>query len=77
MLGFGRGSYVEVLVNGVSMTFSANGVLKLIRENFEMKEKRDRLQANHDEAVRKAELLEGRLAAANMKLKEFGNPGQF
>jgi len=77
MLGFGRGSSVEVLVNGVSNIFNAEEILKLIRKNLALKDERDRLQAGYDEEVRASQLLAARLEAANLKLKEFGNPGQF
>tara|TARA_S200002703_G_scaffold128763_2_gene115591 strand:+ start:450 stop:683 length:234 start_codon:yes stop_codon:yes gene_type:complete len=77
MLGFGRGSSVEVVVNGVANIFDAEQILKLIRENMTLKDERDRLQAGYDEEVRAGQLLAARLETANLKLKEFGNPGQF
>ena len=77
MLGFGRGSSVEVTVNGMAIRFDDKMILKMAKENVEMRNSLNQLEANHDEMARKIKVLEDRLATANAKLKEFGNPGLF
>ena len=70
MLGFGRGSKVEVVLNGAPATYDAGKILGLIRKLAAAKEQREQLQANHDEMQR-------RLALANAKLKEYGHVSEF
>lgn len=68
---------ITIEVNKVKNKLTATQVKHIWMELQERKRVFDEVLAQRDEAKRAAELLDGRLAAANLKLKEFGNPGQF
>ena len=63
--------------DGQEMSLSEHNLKLHYNQLKKMASWRSQAEAQRDEALRKAELLEARLATANLKLKEFGNPGLF